>query len=278
MGHAVSDWNLFFDRMIELGPTLTKAEHRLALVIARSTLGFRVTEEGLGERLLRDKAQLHGRSFGQAREGLVAKGLITYSPPDISGRGQRGRYRLLLEPACDEPTREANADGTAQHHGPAPVRAFGPISPAESTAERPALERARIEEPGKDDDEAVETLLRDFDTPSATQRQEFVAAYATHPKGFVACVEQARSGAKPVALLTTLVRQGVHRRPQGSVTVPPNPTRHLEEWLAGTGQALDPDDVQIVLADSFGLAGEEHHAALERWWNYRGDRHRGTAA
>jgi hypothetical protein len=77
-----SKWNLFLERKLEADPPLGVYEHRLVDAIARNTLGYqgRLTR-AIGEQLLRSEADLDGRSFQRARQGLVEKGLIRYHSP-----------------------------------------------------------------------------------------------------------------------------------------------------------------------------------------------------
>src|SRR4051812_15674465 len=97
-----SKWNLFLERKLGTHPPLGVYEHRLADAIARNTLGYggRVTRP-IGEQLLRTEANLDGRSFQRARQGLVEKGVIRYHSP---GRARRTVYTVTLtdEPTVDE--------------------------------------------------------------------------------------------------------------------------------------------------------------------------------
>ena len=74
-----SDWNRLLERILAASPPLTANEYRLALAIARSTLGFRRRSNDVGEKLLRDLARLDGRSFQRARTGLTEAGLLRYT-------------------------------------------------------------------------------------------------------------------------------------------------------------------------------------------------------
>lgn len=97
-----SKWNLFLERKLAAEPPLGVYEHRLADAIARNTLGYggRVTRP-IGEQLLRTEADLDGRSFQRARQGLVEKGLIRFHAP---GGNRRTVYTVTLiedEPPLD---------------------------------------------------------------------------------------------------------------------------------------------------------------------------------
>jgi hypothetical protein len=70
---------------------MTVAEHKLLLAIGRALLGWRRTGAHLGRRYLRDLARLDGRTFERARDGLVERGLLHYTPGK-PGRGGRGYY------------------------------------------------------------------------------------------------------------------------------------------------------------------------------------------
>jgi hypothetical protein len=130
-----SDWNTWMERM--LAADLTRDEMRLAIALARLTLGWNRTENELGERLLRELAGLHGRSNERARSGLVAKGLIQYTPGE-AGRGHRSRYVLIL---AEMPAVARVFTGSEK---PAVARAFPAERKARKIApENPAVARAR---------------------------------------------------------------------------------------------------------------------------------------
>src|SRR5438309_43530 len=90
---AGSDWNRLLDRL--LAEDLTVAEHRLALALARSLLGWQRLGGPLGEQLLRERARFDGRTFERARDGLIAKGILSYESGG-RGRGKRSTYTLIL--------------------------------------------------------------------------------------------------------------------------------------------------------------------------------------
>jgi hypothetical protein len=92
---AGSDWNGWHDALLA-APKLTPNESRLAHALARLLLGWKRVECDFGEQLVRETAgKMHGRSFERARDGLVAKGLLHFSPGSV-GKGNRGSYRLIL--------------------------------------------------------------------------------------------------------------------------------------------------------------------------------------
>src|SRR5215213_9261975 len=80
---AQSDWNAF---------------------IARLLCGWKRRDARIGEQLLRDLAQLDGRTLARARAGLVAKGLIVFQAGS-GGRGNRGLYVLVLDTETPAPQR-----------------------------------------------------------------------------------------------------------------------------------------------------------------------------
>jgi hypothetical protein len=126
-----SNWNIFLERI--LVSDLTLNETRLALAVARSTLGFRTASEAIGERLLRERSQLTDhRSFTRARAGLVEKGLLRYTP-GRPGRGNRSSYELLLQPK-EKARSSAGISDSANSELKARV----------STLKMPAPQRARI--------------------------------------------------------------------------------------------------------------------------------------
>jgi hypothetical protein len=124
-----SDWNRLLERIIDTG-ALTVAEYRLLIVIMRSTLGYRQRSAALGERFLRDRSGLHGRSFERARQGLMDAGLLTYESGK-GGRGHRSTYKLNVEesPALtreftgERKSRSGDAKGPLQSGHGAPERA-----------------------------------------------------------------------------------------------------------------------------------------------------------
>lgn len=284
----MSNWNLFLDRMIDAGPQLTKAEHRLAIVLARHILGYYQTERELGEDLLRSESRLDGRSFGRARDGLVSKRVFDYMPPTNAGRGNRGRYRLVLDPVRrdqEESESPAGERGITDTETPALARAIEVETPAQSPAQSPAPTRARIEEGGKNDDDdgrngeqdgerddqlaRLHHLLAGFDTPTGNQRNLFLQALSENPDGFAACVEEARAeGRNPTAFLTERIRANAH------LTATPSSENgstndRLQAWLDTIGPQVNLDTASVVLADSFGLTGEAHARALGEWRDRR---------
>jgi hypothetical protein len=91
---TASNWNAFLDRL--LVEKLTVNEHRVALAVARLTLGYRKTGRHLGRKWIREEAgNMDGRSFARGLAGLVDKGLIHYQAGTV-GRGNRGYYELAL--------------------------------------------------------------------------------------------------------------------------------------------------------------------------------------
>jgi hypothetical protein len=93
---VASDWNALLERLLSV--PLTANEYRLALAIARSTLGYRRRSERLGRRLLQEHSGISdGRGFDRARDGLVEAGLLRYTAGSV-GRGNRSTYELLLDP------------------------------------------------------------------------------------------------------------------------------------------------------------------------------------
>jgi hypothetical protein len=124
-----SDWNRLLERL--LAADLTVSEMRLALALARSTLGYRRHSSSLGDRHLRDRAGLHGRSFEKARQGLIGAGLLDYEK-GTCGRGHRSRYTLLL----DEKTAPARA--FSEEKKTAPERDFRePVKDRSHARKRP---------------------------------------------------------------------------------------------------------------------------------------------
>jgi hypothetical protein len=91
---VASNWNLLMERLA--GSRLTANELRLALAIARYTIGYPELDGRVGNARLR--AQVGGmdnRSFQRARDGLIAAGIIAVDPGS-RGRGHSSRYTVLL--------------------------------------------------------------------------------------------------------------------------------------------------------------------------------------
>jgi hypothetical protein len=103
-----SNWNLFLERKLGVNPPLGVYEHRLADAIARHTLGYNRLTRAVGQQTLRTEADLDGRSFGRALQGLIDKGLIRCDSP---GRNKRSVYTLVtLDDECaeaDHPSEDA---------------------------------------------------------------------------------------------------------------------------------------------------------------------------
>src|SRR5262245_46727733 len=139
---------MFLDRLIECGPRLNKAEHQLAVVLAREILGYRVTQRDLGEGLLRERTRQDGRTFLRTRDGLMEKGLVRYAAPALRGRGYRNHYDLLLKDDAhpvNEPDRRPEGPAQTQdftsREETADERGSQKDSPARSPARSPAPER-----------------------------------------------------------------------------------------------------------------------------------------
>jgi hypothetical protein len=131
----VSDWNLYLERVLSL--RLNVSEFRLALAVARCTLGWNTRKNAVGQQHLRQLSGLHGRSFERARDNLVAAGLFAVER-GRGGRGNRDTYRLLLGDE-ETPARERDFAGRAPELGGRPE------TPAKTPAETPAPQRARKE-------------------------------------------------------------------------------------------------------------------------------------
>jgi hypothetical protein len=89
-----SDWNRLLERLLEA--PLTVNEYRLAIAIARQTLGYRRREGDIGRKHLQKLSGVtDGRGFARALEGLVEAGIVSYTSGG-RGRGRRSHYELLL--------------------------------------------------------------------------------------------------------------------------------------------------------------------------------------
>jgi hypothetical protein len=129
-----SNWNIMIERI--LAADLTLHETRLALAVARSTLGYRTASEAIGERLLQERSGLTDRrSFERARTGLVEKGLLTYTA-GRRGRGNRAVYGLLLHQPSDDVKARPSARISETPSTEVKARV--------STPKKRAVERARI--------------------------------------------------------------------------------------------------------------------------------------
>lgn len=92
---APSNWNALLDRL--LAEKLTANEYRVALAIARLTLGYRKPDRHLGRKWIRETAEhMDGRSFARSLAGLVQKGLLRYEAGSV-GKGNRGHYELVFD-------------------------------------------------------------------------------------------------------------------------------------------------------------------------------------
>ncbi len=127
-----SDWNLFLDRLLE--HKLTVAEYRLATALMRLLLGWNRESAYLGQRLIRERASLDGRSFDRALSGLIEKGLLDVTPGK-RGRGNRTLYRLVL----GDVEKPAPARAEEEREKPAPARAKTPGVKARSHGKKSPL-------------------------------------------------------------------------------------------------------------------------------------------
>ncbi len=138
-----SNWNTWMDAICD--SDLTVAEHRLAAALARELLGWRKTFDQIGEKRLRSRARLHGRSFERARGGLVAKGLLRFTAGN-PGRAGAGTYELVLSPIeTPAPQRAIQNQETPAPHRAKPT----PVNARSQSTKTPAPERARIGSKGK---------------------------------------------------------------------------------------------------------------------------------
>lgn len=147
----MSDWNLYLERKLSLRLGLEAS--RLVDAIARETLGFNTRSRGVGQRLLRERAGMHGKSFDRARQELVDVGLVGLTRGK-GGRGNRDVYELLLD-----------------EQSPADERAIGEQTPAETPAETPAPERGRKEEGGREDLDQDHCCDGDAEAPPRQRRK-----------------------------------------------------------------------------------------------------------
>jgi len=90
-----SAWNRLTERLLDA--ELTVAGYRLALAIARYTIGYPKNDNRVGQKLLRELAQMDGRTFERALDELQEKGLLHHEPGK-RGPGNRGLYELMLDP------------------------------------------------------------------------------------------------------------------------------------------------------------------------------------
>lgn len=155
---AGSNWNQYIDAL--LATELTVAEHRLALALARLTLGWNRTDNHLGEALLRDTANLDGRNFTRARDALVAKGLLHYEP-GTRGRGNRGFY--AIPSTTQKPALERVIQGSEK---PAPQRVNrASVKTRSQVQEKPASQRGRRGRgKGRTSDDFKDLRRQAFDT------------------------------------------------------------------------------------------------------------------
>jgi hypothetical protein len=104
----VSDYNDVIDAALR--KHLTAEEHQLFLALIRNLLGYANLVDGLGEDLLLWTTGFGDRrSLVRAREGLVAKKVLRFTPGK-RGRGHRARYELLpaqVDEAGHEPKETA---------------------------------------------------------------------------------------------------------------------------------------------------------------------------
>src|SRR6266542_1001017 len=93
---ASSNWNLLLDRLLRI--RLTANEYRVALAVARLTLGYgKPGGRYLGRKWIRETAgHMDGRSFDRSLTGLIGKGVLAYQPGSV-GKGNRGHYALVLD-------------------------------------------------------------------------------------------------------------------------------------------------------------------------------------
>jgi hypothetical protein len=140
-----SHWNLLMDRLAT--EKLTAAEGQLVHAIARNTIGWnRPGGNYLGMKKLRaDAGNMDGRSFGKARDGLIAKGLLQWVPGK-PGKGNRGFYQLLLD--TEQKTVPERSLQTEEKT--APQRSLAGAPKDRSTAsQKTALHRVRRGKPNK---------------------------------------------------------------------------------------------------------------------------------
>lgn len=135
-----SKWNRLLDGLLA-EESLTVAEYRLTLAIARNSIGWNRASADVGQQLLRDTTGLDGRTFQRALDGLKLKRLVTVTG-GRPGRGNRASYTLTLR-ATKTPAVERAFSETET---PAVERAKPtPINTRSHDKKTPAVERARIE-------------------------------------------------------------------------------------------------------------------------------------
>ena len=123
-----SSRNEWHRRCLAATPHLTSTAWRLVGALDLCVLGFSKEADHLGEHLLRQEAQLDGRSFARARQELIDRGLLRWEP-GTGGRGHRSLYELLVD----------GPETPAEERGITPTE-----TPAQTPAQTPAPERGRI--------------------------------------------------------------------------------------------------------------------------------------
>jgi hypothetical protein len=218
----VSDWNRWMERLLTARPKLTAEEFRLGLALGRLLLGFRVRSDALGDRLVRDTAQFHGRSLEAAREALVAKGLVLFDQGS-RGRGNRSVYTLLLgapEKTGDgrafEKTGEKTGKKTGEKTGQGRARIKG-----EKERRTGGDARAHAHEGGDPEPPDFLNLIKPLGPASAGQRREWLEAWEESSEGLARVVVHAqRNGDRPAGMVTAYVRAAAHLHAR-SRQVPP---------------------------------------------------------
>lgn len=149
---AGSGWNAVMDCL--LAHKLTVGEHRLALAIARLTIGWKKPSGAyLGRALIRDTAGLDGRAYQRARDGLVEKGILAVTGGGV-GRGNRAYYMLvpLAEKADEERPIPQSEKADAQR-----PKLVGHKRPLSDT-KKAALQRPRRVKTGKERTSGTDVL------------------------------------------------------------------------------------------------------------------------
>ncbi len=188
--------------------------------------GAYMTEERLGEALLRATSRLDGWSFQRARAGLVSKGVLHFESGG-GGRGHRSLYAPNVAPT-ETPAQERGI--TEEEPTPAPEPGVGSETPAQTPAhtpaETPALERGRLEvsrkKAGNDDDgvvdherddEAIDELLALLGSFTRAQLGRVRTAWSERAEGVRALVGDvlaARGVDRPVGLFMSRLDDGEH--------------------------------------------------------------------
>jgi hypothetical protein len=183
-------------------------------------------------------------------------------PPKIGRVGPRAEYGALISAnwSLTRPLQDYSALGQSRAERGEHSRESRDKNPSEVLLDKSVVEEPKPRASSQNDDALLEEL--DKLGPSASQDKRWKAAVETDPDRVRACLEVARSGNKPAALLDDLLKRGEHPG-KGTELAKPLPPLidSLETWIRNAGHLCSDASITDEIASREEKRGEQLNKA-----------------